>query len=67
MAISLAFYTLLTALTAEQELIAHRRRGTDRRYRQQGCEERGDRPHFANRQQQWSLSLLVLSLLVLLW
>jgi hypothetical protein len=37
MAISLAFYTLLTALTAEQELIAHRRRGTDRRYRQQEC------------------------------
>jgi hypothetical protein len=35
MAISLAFYTILTAPTVEQELIARRRRGTDRRYRQQ--------------------------------
>jgi hypothetical protein len=34
MAFSLAFYTILTAPTVEQELIAHRRRGTDRRYRQ---------------------------------
>jgi hypothetical protein len=34
MAISLA-YTILTAPTVEQELVAHRRRGTGRRYRQQ--------------------------------
>jgi hypothetical protein len=52
MAITLAYYTILTAPTVEQELIARRRRGMDRRYRQRGYGSSGSSDSGGGQQQE---------------